>query len=210
MQHHFNVYLIYNVNQAKKKGKIAEDDRTVPPILETDIPALTRLDAVHNGIEDFYRNVADGYGFEWWADRENSIGGKLQFVSTEYLFSDSTFYEEGDNEELKYFHPLDHPTPEISIGFIIKPDTIYRSMYYLTIDYELYDLDLDYEGYTQMAIESRVFNYWQKVLLYYMGEMSTGSFETERFKTEMPKIFPDWTWENFIDKFESLRLSNKE
>ncbi|WP_336732808.1 hypothetical protein [Chryseobacterium sp. VD8] len=42
-----------------------------------------------------------------------------------------------------------------------------------------------------------------------MDGIGIGSVETETFKTEMPKIFPDWTWENFIAKFESLRLSNK-
>lgn len=44
---------------------------------------------------------------------------------------------------------------------------------------------------------------------YYMDGIGIDSVETETFKTEMPKIFPDWTWENFIAKFESLRLSNK-
>ncbi|MCS4300847.1 hypothetical protein [Chryseobacterium sp. BIGb0232] len=76
-------------------------------------------------------------------------------------------------------------------------------------NYELNNLDLDYNGYTQMAFEARVFNHWQRVLLYWMNGEGIGSAETEAFKTEMPKIFPDWTWENFIAKFESLRLSNK-
>ena len=76
-------------------------------------------------------------------------------------------------------------------------------------DYELQSLDLDYEGYTQMALEARVFNNWQRVLLYHMDGEGVGASESETFKTEMPKIFADWTWENFIEKFESFRLSNK-
>jgi ribosomal protein L31E len=31
------------------------------------------------------------------------------------------------------------------------------------------------------------------------------TFINETFKTEMPKIFLDWTLDNFIAKFESLR-----
>jgi len=77
-------------------------------------------------------------------------------------------------------------------------------------DYQLCNLDLDYEGYTQMALEGRVFNHWQQVLLYYMGDVDTGGSETETFKTEMPRIFPDWKWENFIARFESVRLSNRK
>lgn len=211
MQHRFNAYMVHHINQAEKNGK-AKSNRKVPASLKTDLPELSQLDAVHKGVEDFYRNVSDGYSFEWWRDEENGIGGKLRFSSSKYLFENSGLYDgEGGDEELQYFRPLDYPTPESYVGFIIKPDTIYKSLYYMSIsDYELNNLDLDYDGYTQMAVESRVFNHWQRVLLYYMDGEGIGSVETEIFKTEMPKIFPDWTWENFITEFESLRLSNKK
>ncbi|WP_445432792.1 hypothetical protein [Chryseobacterium indoltheticum] len=196
-----------------------EDFKTIKEVLDNggdgtvkkDLPELTRLEQIHNGIEKFYRTVNDGYGIEWWANEEKGIGGKFNFTQTEYLFAENNgIYEEGDDENLKYFRPLDYPTPETYVGFIIKPDVIYKSLYYMSVsNYELNNLDLDYEGYTQMAVESRVFNHWQRVLLYYMNGEGIGSVETETFKTEMPKIFPDWTWENFIAKFESLRLSNK-
>lgn len=211
MQHRFNKYLQYYVILAEDNDQEIASNRKVPASLKTDLPELSQLDVVHKGVEDFYRNVSDGYSFEWWSDEENGIGGKLRFSSSKYLFADAGLYDGEGDEELKYFHPLDYPTPESFVGFIIMPDnTIYESLYYMSVsDYELNNLDLDYEGYTQMALESRVFNHWQRVLLYYMDGEGIGSVETEIFKTEMPKIFPDWTWENFIAKFESLRLSNK-
>jgi len=212
MEHRFNIYLESCTIQPKKDGKIKEKQSRVPSILKTDLPQLSLLDKIHIGIEDFYKNEADGYSFEWWSDKENGIGGKLRFSSSKYLFVDAGLYDGEGDDELQYFHPLDYPTPESFVGFIIMPDdTIYESLYYMSIsDYELNNLDLDYEGYTQMAVEARVFNHWQRVLLYYMDGEGIGSVETETFKTEMPKIFPDWTWENFIAKFESLRLSNKK
>lgn len=212
MEHRFNIYLEYYIIQPKKDGKIKEKQSRVPSILKTDLPKLSLLDKKHTGIEDFYKNEADGYSFEWWSDKENGIGGKLRFSSSQYLFADADLYDGEGDEELKYFHPLDYPTPESFVGFIIMPDdTIYESLYYMSVsDYELNNLDLDYDGYTQMALEARIFNHWQRVLLYYMDGEGIGSVETEIFKTEMPKIFPDWTWENFIAKFESLRLSNKD
>jgi hypothetical protein len=210
MQHRFNTYLEYYIIQPKKDGKVAESRSKLPATLKIDLFELSRLNAVHIGIEDFYRNEGDGYEFEWSADEENGIVGKLEFASTQDLFSDAQLYNEGDDEDLQYFHPLDYPTPESYVGFIINPDMIHKSLFYMNVsNYELYNLDLDYEGYTQMALEARVFNHWQKVLLYYMGDVDTGRSETETFKTEMPKIFADWTWENFIARFESLRLSNK-
>ncbi|WP_123956672.1 hypothetical protein [Chryseobacterium mucoviscidosis] len=209
MQHRFNAYMVHHINQAEKNGK-AKSERKVPANLKIDLPALSQLDVVHKGIEDFYKNESDGYSFEWWNDKKNGIGGKLEFASSQYLFADAGLYDGEGDEDLKYFRPLDYPTPESYVGFIITPDTVDESLYLMSIsDYELNNLDLDYEGYTQMAVEARVFNHWQRVLLYYMDGEGIGSVETETFKTEMPKIFPDWTWENFIAKFESLRLSNK-
>ncbi|MGI9650979.1 hypothetical protein [Chryseobacterium sp. RLHN22] len=211
MEHQFNLYLVHYILQSKKNKRVAGTNLKAPGNLKTNLPELSQLDAVHKGIEDFYKNESDGYSFEWWSDKDNGIGGKLEFASSKYLFADAGLYDGEGDEELKYFHPLDYPTPESFVGFIIMPDdTIYESLYYMSVsDYELNNLDLDYEGYTQMALEARIFNHWQRVLLYYMDGEGIGSVETETFKTEMPKIFPDWTWENFIAKFESLRLSNK-
>ena len=210
MERRFNAYLQHYLLNAKKQDKVNYLEYGARGFLGKELPELRNLNTVHDGIEDFYNNISDGYEFEWWADREDGIGGKLEFASTEYLFDDPGLYDEGDDEDLQYFRPLDYPTPETYAGFIIKPDTIYPSLFYMSVsDYQLYNLDLDYEGYTQMALDARVFNHWQKVLLYYMGDVDTGRSETETFKTDMPKIFPDWTWENFIARFESLRLSKR-
>ncbi|MDN4013700.1 hypothetical protein QX233_14575 [Chryseobacterium gambrini] len=197
--------------KAKEQKKIKYFDIRTKPSLKVVLEDLNRLDIIHKGIKRFYEKRGDGFELEWWANEKKGIGGKIQFAQTKYLFSeDNNLYDEEDEEDLKYFRPLDYPTPESYVGFIITPDTIDESLYYMSIsDYELNDLDLDYEGYTQMAVEARVFNHWQLVLLYYMDGEGIGLVETETFKTEMPKIFPDWTWENFIAKFESLRLSNK-
>jgi hypothetical protein len=196
-----------------------QDFKTIKKVFEIggdgavkkELPELTRLNQIHNGIEKLYRTVNDGYGIEWWSNKEKGLGGKFNFAQTKYLFAeDNGIYDEGDAEDLKYFRPLDYPTPETYVGFIIKHDVIYKTLYYMSIsNYELNNLDLDYEGYTQMAVEARVFNHWQLVLLYYMDGEGIGSVETETFKTEMPKIFPNWTWEGFIATFERLRLSNK-
>lgn len=180
--------------------------------LKIELPELTRLDSIHKGIEEFYKKSNDGWELEWYSDKKKGIGGKMKLTEIKYLFSEESYilYDEEDEENLKYFRPLDYPTPETYVGFIIKPDVIYNSLYYMSVsNYELHNLDLDYEGYTQMAVEARVFYHWQLVLLHYMDGVGIGSVETEIFKTEMPKIFPHWTWEHFIAKFESLRLSKR-
>lgn len=194
-----------------KTIEFIDGDGNIP--LESGLPELTRLDAVHPGINDFYMKVNDGWSMKWETEKYSSIGGNIQLAETKHLFAGPKgngiyFDETQEGNELQYFHPLDFPTPESYVGFIIKPDTIYKSVYYMSVsDNALRNLDLDFQGYTQMVLESRVFYYWQLVLLNYMN--GKGGEETETFKAEMPKIFPDWTWENFIAKFESLRLSKR-
>ncbi|WP_118976781.1 hypothetical protein [Taibaiella koreensis] len=210
---YFGDFLYDSLLEAQEDfGTIEEVDSDGNLGVKMDLPALTRLDTVHKGIEEFYRKRNNGWEKSWEKAKNGNIGGYMRLTETKYLFAeDNGIYGEGDEEDLKYFRPLDYPSPETYVGFIIKPDIIYKSLYYMSVsNYELNNLDLDYNGYTQMAFEARIFNHWQLVLLYYMDGTGIGSVETETFKTEMPKIFPGWTWENFIAKFESFRLSNKK
>lgn len=198
-----------------EQKKIIEVKYHYGTILREDLLELNRLDVIHNGIKEFYNEITDGLELRWKKHEDGFIGGNIQLAETKHLFADpkdnGIYYDEtGDGNDLRYFHPFDFPTPESYVGFVIKPDTIYKSVYYMSIsDNSLRNLDLDFQGYTQMALEARVFYYWQLVLMYYMNGKGIGEQETETFKAEMPKIFPDWSWENFIAKFESLRLSKR-
>lgn len=208
----YDEILIESLLKARDELKsIVEVKYRYDATLKKDLPEMDYLDMVHKGIKKFYNEVTDGFEVTWKKDSNSFIGGKMKLAETKYLFAENNgIYDEGDAEDLKYFRPLDYPTPETYVGFIIKPEVIYNSLYYMSVsNYEVTNLDLDYEGYTQMAVEARVFNHWQLVLLHYMDGEGIGSVETETFKTEMPKIFPDWTWESFIATFERLRLSNR-
>ncbi len=45
------------------------------------------------------------------------------------------------------------------------------------------------------------------ILLLLYGEKYDFS-TVDKFKTHMPILFPDWTWEGFVQKFEEVRLRN--
>lgn len=174
---------------------------------------LSRLDSVHSGIEHYFRKINNGWSKSWKKEKNGNIGGNIQLAELRHLLAGANgngiYFNEDlpQDADIRFFHPLDFPTPETYVGFIIKPENIYSSVYYLHGDNELNNLDLDFHGYTEMAFEARIFNSWQRVLLEYMNGSSSAI--TETFKTEMPQIFPDWTWGNFITKFESLRISKK-
>lgn len=175
---------------------------------------LDRLDKIHIGIKEFCRESAEGFHIEWDKNRNEGVGGNIRTVNLKDLFEEdlSKFYDEEmiqENNDIQYFRPWDYATPEAQCGFVIKPKEIYPSIYYNQAGRaSLHSLDLDYHGYTQMAFEARVYYHWQRVLLHYNG-WNLGEEETKDFKKNMPEIFPDWTWEDFIKKYESLRLSKK-
>ena len=146
-KHRFEKYLEYYAILAEEAGNIKDIDFTVPGHLLIDMPELTLLDKVHKGIEDFYRNVADGYGFEWYANKEKGIGGNIKLANTEYLFADMQDYYYYDEEilsihgqDLQYFQPFDYCSDESECGFIIRPDSIEESLYYKSIS----SFSLDY------------------------------------------------------------------
>ncbi|MFN8309772.1 MAG: hypothetical protein U0T73_07405 [Chitinophagales bacterium] len=66
-------------------------------------------------------------------------------------------------------------------------------------------LDLDINGYIEMMMISKGYAHWQLVVEYVLYG---GYWEehTENFKEKMPKLFPDWTWEAWLKKFEEVRL----
>jgi len=212
----FNEILIEDLLIAEEDNKtINEVKYNYNSTLKEDLHELNMLNLIHEGVKEFYTKIGDGFKLKWRKNKNGSIDGNIQLATTKSLFADPKSFDFYDNEtnenaDINFFHPFDYSSAESYVGFIIKPDFVYKSLYYMSIsDYQLNNLDLDFHGYTEMAVEARVFNHWQVVLLYYMGDIETGLSETETFKTEMPKIFPDWTWENFIAKFESLRLSTK-
>ena len=211
----FSKKLTLRLIEAEDEEKITYLDFESGPYLKEPSNDLQNLELVHNGVEEYCEKSSTKFNLEWYKDKNNGVGGSLRLdLTIKNLFKEdlSKFYDEEmiqENIDIQYFRPWDYATPEAQCGFVIKPDKIYPSMYYNQAGRaSLHSLDLDYHGYTQMALEARVYYHWQRVILHYNG-WDLGEQETIDFKKNMPEIFPDWTWKGFIEKYESLRLSNK-
>ena len=206
--------LVDYIQEVKEDNKIKYLDYNLRSTLKEEISELDRLDKVHSGIKEFYTDYAGSGFLEWYKDKNSGVGGHIKFIDMKSFLGDdlSKFYDDElieENEDIRYFRPWDYATPEAQCGFVIKPDVIYPSVYYNQAGRSsLHSLDLDYHGYTEMALEARVFYQWQVVLLHHNG-WHLGAVETEIFKKEMPEIFPDFSWDKFIERYESLRLSKK-
>jgi hypothetical protein len=62
------------------------------------------------------------------------------------------------------------------------------------------------EGYIQLLYMARGFGYWQQTLLWLQGNPEGNPNTVEEFKTYMPKVFPDFKWEEFVALYEKVKL----
>ncbi|MGH1437183.1 MAG: hypothetical protein ACRBG0_22275 [Lewinella sp.] len=156
---------------------------------------------------------ANGVEIRWRSIQDSSQGGRLQFLELEHVFKDGLgqLYDTEDlleEELIEFFKPFDLVTDEAECGFLHRPGFASESIYYhRTGTPQLYNLDIDFSGYLEMALAARVYYYWPKVLLDIQS--GTKGAETVNFKQNMPLIFPEFNWEAFKEKYQSLRLSVK-
>ena len=157
-----------------------------------------------------YRNY-NGLKINWASDDRRIIGGRLLFLKLEeiikswegYLYKDEDVSVDAD---IRFFHPFDLISDEAQCGIIIDPDNDIRSIFYnYSGEMNIYSLDIDFKGYLEMASEAKIFFHWPKVLLDIKN--NDESTETQNFREEMLKIFKDFDFNNFVDKYSSLRLS---
>lgn len=164
-------------------------------------------------ILDTYKRISDGFKFQWYTDDSRAIGGQMEFPEMKHVLGSwqGVLFEEEDlqrNPHLKYYKALDLISEQHTVGFLQGADFEANSLYYHISPYsDLYSLDLDFEGYMQMAFEAKIYYYWPKVLLDIQS--NSESKETQDFKENMPKLFEDFSWDDFVKKYESLRLSKQ-
>lgn len=204
--------LKYALEDARDDGKIKEVEEDYLANLSSEMKEKMKSLQFDESIIDLYEN-SNGILLKWRQDPSQGIMGQLNFLRIEITlqdWSDKLYYESDleENDLLEYYKPFDEVTPEVTSGFLITPeftsDTIYA--HYVS-DNELYDLDIDFAGYIEMAKEAKIYSLWTMVLLQ-IQEGREGQ-ETQSFKQNMPQLFPDFDWEKFVQKYESLRLSNR-
>lgn len=82
----------------------------------------------------------------------------------------------------------------------------------LTIHYIAMDgtppvsMDLDIQGYIEMMLLSKGYTQWQMAILNLLYGNEYDFANVYDFKAHMPILFPGWTWEGFVQKFEEVRL----
>ena len=160
-----------------------------------------------------YSDIANGFYYKWTAIHDSNITGQMEFLKMKQVlrdWKDNLYYEEDveQNDLIQYYKPFDLISETFSCGFLLTPDFVSKTIYCHNAPYpETYSLDVDFSGYMIMAKEALIFQYWPQVLLdIQSGEEST---ETILFKEHMSKLKDDFSWDAFVEKYQSLRLSNQ-
>lgn len=157
---------------------------------------------------------SNGVEIRWYFVKDSAQGGRLNFIEASDVLRDGLgyIYEAEDLEQeglIEFFKPFDLITDEAECGFLLNPGFDSKAIYYHRAGFpQLHNLDIDFDGYLEMVKEARAFYYWPKVLL----DIQSGeeSEETKNFKKWMPEIFEEFSWEDFVEKYNALRLSKDQ
>lgn len=193
-------------NSIRDKTGSLEIDNIVPRAKEIDFSKYKDIE--DKNILRFYRCL-DWWKLSWKSKSELDVKaeGIFEFISFERVMNDAWDDDLGGNDwspEMKGFRPLDlFYDSDGFVGFYISGKDK-KGLHLVHSDSSVSPLHIDFEGYLKLLSLSKGFEWWQNALV----EISTGKHQpnVDSFKAKMPKIFPDFDYEEFKDLYESLRI----
>jgi hypothetical protein len=154
---------------------------------------------------------SNGIRIAWKATSIDQAYGRMEFLEMDAVLSnwENSIYESKDleiNEMLEFFKPFDQVSPEILCGFMISPNETAKSIYLnIAGETDTSSLGLDFDGYITMLYESRAYKNWPIILLN-IKDNNLASPLIRDFRSDMPILFPDFDWDRYFARYQSLRL----
>lgn len=107
--------------------------------------------------------------------------------------------------DLKGFRPLDMFYEGAGcVGFYVE--RIDKSGLYLyKFDGETIPLHINFDAYLKLLTYSRGFGWWQNALVQINVDQKQPNVDD--LKDKMPRVFPDFSWENFVETYQGLRIN---
>ena len=169
-----------------------------------------KLDSVDDlSIINFYR-FFDWLKIDWKSTESGEFQvdceGVVDFIPLAQALSDAWDKDLGGNDwapEMLGFRPLDcFYDVDGMVGFFVGRNDM--KGLFLFSDSELYPLHVNFEGYLKLLGMSKGFGWWQNALV----QISTGIHKpnVDSFKEKMLQVFPDFSWNQFVELYESLRI----
>ncbi len=195
---------IVTITERQPLKKISEDELD------------SRKDLLGNAIKPFY-NWRNGFTVCWSPKNDDNpdIYGRINILKLENLFDDTIVkldqpdgytFNGNSSEKIQLkgvFRPLDYFADEACVGFFSDHGSL-DELYYHDFGISFYSLKVDFEGYFKLLTKSYGYAYWPQVIL--NKEYNYGTDTTDRFKEDMPNLFPDFDYDKFIELYESVRI----
>lgn len=214
----FVSYFIKNCyRELSSHPKIYITDKSLPPkekkklvLYGEEVPAT---------ISNLYQEC-NGITLKWCFGQEEDteILGSINILPLEHLFDETVLLLEGmdvvinDDPEFSktinlsgVFRKVDLFTDEASVGFFSDPQ-LADQLYYNSSN-RFYRIPVDFQGYFKLMCAAKGFIQWQRAILF--EEYNFGEVEANWFREQMPLIFSDFNWDEFIELYKGLRNEKK-
>jgi len=152
---------------------------------------------------DYYNE----FELNWHSVQQKTVLGKVNILSLDKVlinYKDFVYFDHTPEESpLRDFKIIDFFVDEACVGIYVGREDL-LGMHFFEFENEAFPLHLDFEGYLNLLGVTRGYLYWQKVILDHLNNRETPI--TKEFKENMPKLFEDFDYKDFIKLYESLRI----
>jgi hypothetical protein len=159
-------------------------------------------------ILSFYEK-SDGFELDWEMLRtpDPDVLGTVKILPLAQLiqdWKDVVYFNDIElDDPIQSFCPFDFFADEACVGMYLE-ENFDNSLYLYKFDLDPFRLDLDISGYIELLVAARGFFYWPKVIK--ALKTNTENYESERFRLFMPQLFPNFSFEEFSNTYENLRI----
>ncbi len=91
-----------------------------------------------------------------------------------------------------------------SVGFFVGREKEKKGLYLNRFEGRVEPMHVDFEGYLKLLGMSKGYLGWQNALIIIHSKKDSGMADS--FKLNMPLLFPDFNWDEFVKLYESLRI----
>lgn len=160
---------------------------------------------LEENVISFYRAIQE-WKVKWKTQPELPyvLDGSFNFISIEQMaeISDTPFMP-NDFPNMRGFRLLDYFYNEGAVGFYINQPE--RGLFLFLFDADPQPLQIGFEGYLDLLVYTRGVSYWQNLILEHLTKQSYAN--VSKIREHLPKLFPDFSMEGFIERYEARRLT---
>lgn len=152
----------------------------------------------------------NGLTVEWEGQdiSDPDVRGSIKILSVKDILRDWSgvvyFDFTPNTDRIRNFRPIDFFVDEACAGaFLNEPDNEDDSLYLYNFEGEPVNLHLDMKAYVEMMLAAKGFLYWHYALIEILSQKENPA--SQRFKAWMPRLFPEFSWTEYVALYERLK-----